>query len=335
MCDTIVHDELVHNSLHMGMRLWKSESSSRKNRVGIAFRHNCPQDLELRLQHLLRRPVDPSGEQQASPSIVVLIESVYSMDGDVAPVKCMLDICARHGALMVVDEAHGLGVFGAEGPGIEFYGTGVLAQAGVENHPALLCSVHTFGKAAGCHGAVICGSKTLKLFLVNYGYPVIYSTALPLHSLIAIQCAYVTMTSLTGECLRNDLFRLVRQFRDSLIRRIGLVEAGASAQPANRRIYLLPSCSPIQALMIPGNHRCTEFCRLIFLRSKERICLYPIKTPTVPSGQERIRIILHAHNTLAEVEKLVSLIHDTLQIMGLIPGQNDSASLRATTRSKL
>lgn len=302
--------------------------------MAVSFRHNSVQDLEYQLQHLRENQRRQSSMNQTNPrdDVVVLIESVYSMDGDVAPIKAILDVCEKYGAVLVVDEAHGLGVFGRPQRSLSssggYLGTGVLAQAGVEDHPALMCSVHTFGKAAGCHGAVICGSTVLKSFLVNYGYPVIYSTALPLHSLITIQCAYDTMTGPKGEALRNELFRLVHEFRNLFQREIGcLVPVSSSSLGSTQRIGLLPSTSPIQALMIPGNQLCTDFCRIIYRQSRGRIRLYPIKTPTVPSGQERVRIIIHAHNTSAEVTSLVSLIRDTLLRMGLLKTRQDNSSL--------
>jgi 8-amino-7-oxononanoate synthase len=95
-----------------------------------------------------------------------------------------------------VDKAHGLGIYVQNnyndritGVGALPGGTGVLGAEQVEQHPALACSIHTFGKAAGCHGAVVCGSSVLCDYLINYGYPVIYSMALPLHSLATIQCS--------------------------------------------------------------------------------------------------------------------------------------------------
>eukprot|EP00957_Ditylum_brightwellii_P209252 15360979-Ditylum_brightwellii.AAC.1 len=88
-------------------------------------------------------------------------------------------------------------------------GTGVLAALSLESHPALLCSIHTFGKAAGCHGAVIASSATVVQYLINYARPFIYSTALPLHSLISIQCAYDSICGEEGEERRKRVFELV------------------------------------------------------------------------------------------------------------------------------
>lgn len=297
-CSAIVYDAYAHNSLHMGMRLWKSQNGDDK--CMASFKHNSVDDLRSQLRRLC-----PANR------VVVLIESVYSMDGDVAPMGAMLDACLEFDVQLVVDEAHGLGVYGrprGQGSGLAV-GTGVLARDGLEQHPALLCSVHTFGKAAGCHGAVICGSQTLKEYLVNYGYPFIYSTALPTHSLATIRCAYETMTGPKGDALRKTVFQLVSYFRTSL---------DPILRTTNGVVYLLSSTSPIQALMVPGNEQCSNFCQRLYAKSGNRLRLFPIKSPTIPAGQERVRIILHAHNTRQEVDTLVHLIRATLSEMHLL-----------------
>lgn len=290
-CDCIIYDEYIHNSLHMGLRLWQAQQESKVNKQAYSFRHNDLKDLEEKL------------DQLRSHKTIVIVESVYSMDGDVSPLREMLDIVATYGSKLVVDEAHGLGVYGARGGG-------VLQRDALETHPALLCSIHTFGKAAGCHGAVICGSSMLKDYLVNYAYPFIYSTALPLHSLVTIRCAYETMTNETGRLLRTKVFRWVHLFRTR-------IEESLSMQSS---IFLLPSTSPIQALMIRGNEHCTKTCDRIYEKSNRRIRLFPIKSPTVPEHHERVRIILHAHNTEEEVLLLVKLIVESLAEMQLLQG---------------
>jgi 8-amino-7-oxononanoate synthase len=296
--DLIIYDEYAHNSLHMGMRLWQAQDPEHKRMM--SFRHNSTDDLQQKLQTLLAN--NPKLDHKVE-RVMVLIESVYSMDGDVAPVRAMLDVAHQFGAQVIVDEAHGLGIYGP--------GTGVLAAERVEQHPALACSIHTFGKAAGCHGAVVCGSTVFRDYLVNYGYPVIYSTALPLHSLATIRCSYDTMTGIKGDRLRETVFQLVDMFRKNL---------EPFLATCHEQVHLLPSTSPIQALMIPDNTACTEFCRRLFTKSNRRIQLYPIKSPTVPQGQERVRIILHAHNTTEQVHTLVLLIQSTLRDMGIAVG---------------
>ncbi|GAX09269.1 8-amino-7-oxononanoate synthase [Fistulifera solaris] len=286
-CDCIVYDEYAHNSLHMGIRLWQSVHS---DRMSLPFHHNDVHHLD----QILRR-LDPKVR------VVILVESIYSMDGDMAPLRELLQLAGTHDAKVVVDEAHGLGIYGK--------GSGVVGELQLQRHPALLASIYTFGKAAGCHGAVVCFPSSLhKDYLINFGYPFIYSTALPLHSLATIRCAYKTMTGEKGEYLREMLFQRVKRFRD-------LMDA---ALPKNKAIYLTDSNSPIQALVIPGNRICTEFCERLSIASEKRICLFPIKSPTVPAGTERIRIIIHAHNSDEQVRWLVKLLISTLHSMGLV-----------------
>jgi 8-amino-7-oxononanoate synthase len=110
--------------------------------------------------------------------------------------------------------------------------------------------------------------------------------------------------------LRASVFELVYMFRRTLEPFLATCH----------RVHLLPSTSPIQALMIPDNTACTEFCNILFVKSNKRIQLFPIKSPTVPKGQERVRIILHSHNTTEQVESLVLLIQSTLRDMGIAVG---------------
>lgn len=346
-CDCILYDELIHNSLHMGMRLWVS-SSKRNEQVSSgngddfneqsgarssaiakymsSFAHNDVRDLKNQLEQLTA--VSSSLSSARRNKIVVLVESVYSMDGDIAVIREILEVCQEFQALLVVDEAHGLGVFGrppqqlTSSATMGLPGTGVLARDELEQHPALFCSIHTFGKAAGCHGAVVCGTKVLKDYLTNYAYPLIYSTALPFHSLVAIQCAYETMTSRDGDVLRSKVLALVESFQERLS--LKLQERQQHHSGSSSSVRLLPSHSPIQALLIPGNQTCTDFCQYLYTLSNFRIRLYPIKSPTVPIGQERVRIVLHAHNTNEDLDILIRFILQTLEKMNLIQLQQMS-----------
>ena len=304
---TIIMDDLCHNSIQMGIRLSRG-CTLRK------FRHSNLQDLKRILFAEEQQNILGSTSTSANkkPTIIV-VESIYSMDGDSAPLKEILDMALAHNACVIVDEAHGLGVLGENG-------LGLLEEYRLENHPSLLCSVHTFGKAAGCHGAVICGSLRVKEFLYNYAYPIIYSTSLPLHSLVCINCSYESMTSSTyGKKLRRKVHDLVKLFRRLFFQHIlyqfdyNLI--GSSQPPP---ISLVPSESPIHALIIPGNTRCVMFCNTLFIKSKRSIRLYPIRSPTVPKGQERVRIVLHSHNTENQVINLINLIKSTLFEMGII-----------------
>mmetsp|Transcript_437 Transcript_437/g.1076 ORF Transcript_437/g.1076 Transcript_437/m.1076 type:complete len:470 (-) Transcript_437:47-1456(-) len=297
---TVIMDELCHNSIQMGLRLSKGYDLRK-------FRHSSLQDLERILIEERKNMKQPK-----KPAIIV-VESVYSMDGDAAPLNKILDMALSYNACVVVDEAHGLGILGDDG-------LGLLEEYGLENHPSLLCSIHTFGKAAGCHGAVVCGSSNLKAFLLNYGRPIVYSTSLPLHSLVSIACSYESMTGIMGRQLRQNMRDRGKLFRKLFVEKIlnhGIFNTSGASAP----IGLVPSASPINALIIPGNNICLEFCDNLWIKSNRSVRLYPIRSPTVPKGQERVRIILHAHNTEEQVIYLIDLIKSILCGMGIMIDQ--------------
>ena len=305
--DAIVMDELVHNSLVMGVRMGRLK----RERVYM-FKHNDVVDLRRVLDHV-------ASSSSSLSSTFVVVESVYSMDGDIAPLKSILELAKDMGAVVMVDEAHGLGVYGhTNAKNLEMIstdgdtsdignnavdeqikgGAGVLAALILESHPALLCSIHTFGKAAGCHGAIVAGSTTLIEYLVNYARPFVYSTALPQHSLVSIQQAYKSMMGGEGEIRRTKVFRLVCFFREG-------ISADLNADFPGSGFELLPSPSPIQAVVVPGNERCISVCQ--YLRNVG-FDVYAIRSPTVAKGKERIRIILHAHNSEDDVSGLMKML---------------------------
>jgi 8-amino-7-oxononanoate synthase len=294
---TLVLDQLCHNSIFMGLKL------GGKTGKPVTFRHNNLSDLKRILQQYSSTKVP----------LIIVVESVYSMDGDIAPLDKILDLAKQFSAVVVVDEAHGLGILGQ-------HGMGLLEEFQLENHPALLCSIHTFGKAAGCHGAVVCGSDTMKEFLINFARPVIYSTFLPLHSLVCISCAYDTMSNNAGMQLRKQCFETVKYFRSEMNRFLE-----NERHTVDRSIRLTDSATPIQALLIPGNKECTAFCERLWKESQHQIRLYPIRSPTVPKGQERVRIVLHSHNTIEQVQELIRLV----KIVLLHKGSVDLVNLRS------
>lgn len=308
--DAIVMDELVHNSLVMGVRMGRLKS----DRV-VMFKHNDVDDLMQVIDGL---------KQSQQSSILVVVESVYSMDGDIAPLGEMLNVCEKTGSTLMVDEAHGLGIYGRTNIqdmylnpkengaiGTEptpqqnlLGGTGVLAALNLEQHPSLFCSIHTFGKAAGCHGAIVAGSNTLVSYLVNYARPFVYSTALPSHSLISIKQAYSSMVGSEGEKRRGTVFKWVQLFRQEITKGLSVLNI------SDQGIKLLPSPSPIQALVVPGSKNCVDMCK--YLKEVGGLDVYPIRAPTVPKGEERIRVILHAHNSEDDIRQLVKLMLEAL-----------------------
>ncbi|MEI9934479.1 MAG: aminotransferase class I/II-fold pyridoxal phosphate-dependent enzyme [Ferruginibacter sp.] len=153
--DTFIADEYVHASMIDGMRLGLA--------TRFKFKHNDIDDLEWKLI-------------QAKGNKFVVIESIYSMDGDEAPLKAIIELCKQHDALLIVDEAHATGVFGNKGEGL-------VAHYNLQKE--VYACIYTFGKALGLHGAVITGSAALRNYLINHARSFIYTTALPASSLFA------------------------------------------------------------------------------------------------------------------------------------------------------
>jgi 8-amino-7-oxononanoate synthase len=235
------------------------------------FAHNDLEDLEDKLR-------------RSKGNIFVAVESVYSMDGDMAPLNELAAVCKKYNANLVVDEAHATGVFGKQGRGL-------VNQHDLEKE--VFARVHTFGKAIGCHGAVILGSDTLRNYLVNFARSFIFTTALPVHSLVTIKCAY---EQLMADGFNNTyLHQLIEQFKLNF--------------RSHDDTYLIESCSPIQSLVIPGNERVKHVSRQLQAKGFD---VRAIVSPSVPAGKERLRISLHAHNTVEQVDRLKLLLNEIL-----------------------
>lgn len=149
--DLIVHDAMIHASMHDGLRLARAPA--------VAAGHNDPQAVDDAIRAWR------AGGGKGTPWIA--FETLYSMDGDCAPVAELAAVAARHDAMLLVDEAHATGVWGAHGRGLS------EALEGADNVVAL----HTCGKALGCQGALVTGQRVLIDFLINRARPFIFSTA--------------------------------------------------------------------------------------------------------------------------------------------------------------
>jgi 8-amino-7-oxononanoate synthase len=230
-----------------------------------AFRHNDTDDLQKKLA-------------ASAGNVFVAVESVYSMDGDKAPLKDIADMCTHHGAQLIVDEAHATGVVGPQGAGL-------VQELGLED--ACFARVHTFGKAVGCHGAIVLGSPVLKTFLVNFSRSFIYTTALPVSAIAAVLASYNIFPGMDAE--RSHLHKLAKRLRN------GIHES-----------QLLNSDTPIQIIMTPGNTIARDMAQRLQAAGLD---VRAILHPTVPKGEERLRVVLHAFNTGEEVDQLMNLIN--------------------------
>ncbi|GAB2570190.1 aminotransferase class I/II-fold pyridoxal phosphate-dependent enzyme [Spirosoma areae] len=266
--DTLLTDELVHASMIDGARL---SYASR-----YRFQHNDLSDLETKLQEAANRN---------SGQIFVGVESVYSMDGDVAPLAELADLCERFGAALLVDEAHATGLYGPKGEGL------VVA---LNLQDRVLARVHTFGKGLGVHGAAVAGPAILRQYLINFARPFIYTTALPPHILLAIRCAHEHMQAQPEA--RRRLYEQLAYFRLQREERLP-------------NTHWTDSESPIQCLIIAGN----EQARYVAAQAQRTgLDVRAILSPTVPAGQERLRLCIHAFNTTDEIDQLVSILQIAL-----------------------
>lgn len=261
--DTIVYDELVHASIRDGIRLSVSKSFS--------FRHNDLTDLEKKIK-------------QANSRAFVVVESIYSMDGDAAPLQQLVKLKDRLGFSIIVDEAHALGVFGQKGEGL-------VGMLGLEN--AIWARVYTFGKALGGHGAIVVGSDLLRTFLVNFSRPFIYTTALAPHTFAMIKGGYDFLKKTTAI---NLLEQRIQYFKSQL-------------SPLSKKQFI-PSHSAIHCLVHPGNLAVKAFAKHLQAQDFD---IRPILHPTVPEGKERLRICLHAFNTDEQIKSLTGLINNWLE----------------------
>lgn len=271
--DSVFYDSLSHASIRDGIRLSFAQSHS--------FAHNDCADLEKKLQ-LARAAGPPAGSPEPRliaphPNLFVVTESLFSMDGDLAPLEIILSLCRRYGAHLIVDEAHATGVIGPRGEG--------LVQAkGLQKE--CLARIHTFGKAVGSHGAIVLGSPRLRDYLINFCRAFIYTTALPPASVHAIATAY-------------DLFPRMHNERKHLQQLIGRFQSAAIGYER------LNSITPIQVIVVPGN---TVVRALADRLQAAGLDIRPILYPTVPKGGERLRIVIHSFNSLEEIDRLIAML---------------------------
>ena len=254
--DTLLYDRLIHASIRDAV--WLSHAAAH------SFHHNDLQDLENRIRRSKGR-------------VFVSVESVYSMDGDLAPLAELSDLCQHYGAHLIVDEAHGFGVFGPQG-------SGRVQELGLEQQ--VLARLHTFGKALGLQGAVLLGSSRLRDYLINFSRPLIYTTAMAPSHAFALREAHQHLRNQDER--RKRLMHLVAYYRNKTV-----------------ALERLDSPSPIQPVLVPGNRRVRQMADRL---RQSGLDVRAILHPTVEQGAERLRVVLHSFNTEAELDSLVDLL---------------------------
>lgn len=270
--DVILYDELCHASIRDGLQLSNAKS--------YKFNHNDPEDLQQALEKWSeKRTADHNFE------IYVALETVYSMDGDTPPLEEIVQLCEYYNALLVVDEAHALGIMGEYGEGVTQY---------LQLHSRIFARIVTFGKGLGCHGAAVLGSHDLQTYLVNFARSFIYTTGLSPHAVATIYVAYqfLQQEKATVKALQSRIVHMNQE-----IKRLGL-------QP-----LFVYSKSAIHCAIVPGNEKVRHLAQTLQTAGFE---VKPILSPTVPEGQERLRFCLHVYTPLESITAVLELLASTL-----------------------
>ena len=272
--NVILYDSLVHASLKEGYRL--------SNANHFSFKHNNLEDLEKKILHI--KSTNQTNENQ---TIIVVVESVYSMDGDVCPLQKLVEICEKYEVNLIVDEAHSTGIYGDNG-------NGLVAELGLEKR--VFARINTFGKGFGTQGAVVLGSETLINYLINFALPFIYTTAPPLFQLVSVKKA-MDFLKIHQKELNQRLHQNIELF------------ISQSEKILDFSNFLNMSKTPIQIIPIKGNEECQKVALSL---QKEGFEVRAIKSPTVKKGNERLRICLHSFNSEVEILRFLEVLRENL-----------------------
>jgi len=266
--DILILDKLVHACIVDAARL-----SQAKLRI---FDHNDLNDLEDKLKWADQHATAEGGQRQAH--ILVVTESIFSMDGDAAPLSAIVALKEKYGAWLMVDEAHATGILGAKGHGL----TGEPSIRG-----RVEIQMGTLGKALGASGGYICGPRALIDYLVNRARSFIFSTAPVPAAAAAALAGLQLVASAEGDALRKTLFA-----------RIGELNATLKLPHAT-------SVSAIVPLILGDEIR--TLAAAAALRA-QNLFVPAIRYPTVARGAARLRITLTATHTAAEVARLAAAL---------------------------
>ncbi|RHW19321.1 8-amino-7-oxononanoate synthase [Sphingomonas gilva] len=262
--DLVVHDALVHASAHEGMRLGRADHR--------AAAHNDPDAF-----------ADAIGDWRRAGGagrVWIAVESLYSMDGDRAPLPALAELAARHDAVLLIDEAHATGVFGPDGRGL------AAAYEGAEN----VITLRTCGKALGCEGALLCGPRVVRDFLINRARPFIFSTA---PSPLVAAAVRAALRLLVEEPERRTRLRALIGVAERSLAPHGAVVTGSQIVP-----------------IILGDDART-------MRAADRLQaagfdVRGIRPPTVPAGTSRLRISLTLNVGPGDVTALAEALGEAL-----------------------
>ena len=268
--DVIIQDKLNHASLIDGGLASGAQL--------LRYRHN---DLD-HLDRLLSQSISVNNKTRK----VLAVDGVFSMDGDIAPLDALADICDTHNVALMVDDAHGFGVLGEQGAGCsEYFGL---------DQQRLPIVMGTLGKAFGVSGAFVAGSHELIETLIQYSRTYIYTTALP------PACAAAALQSLSiikaQPERRQHLQDLIAYFRKAI---------------NDLDFNVLPSSTAIQPLIIGDSEKTLALSQALL---KAGLLVTAIRPPTVPKGTARLRITLTAAHSFAQIDQLIDVLRQHVHL---------------------
>lgn len=266
--DVILFDEYVHASIRDGIKMSFAKS--------YKFEHNDLNDLETLIQK----------NKSTENEIYIVTESVFSMDGDSPDIEKLVAISQKNNCLLVIDEAHALGVFGKNG-------CGLIQEFNLQNE--IFARIMTFGKGLGCHGAAVLGSKELNNYLVNFAKSFIYTTGLSPHSVATILVAY--------QQLEKEA-KTIQKLRENI------VFFNQQKTLLNLKPLFVRNKSAIQSAIIPGNEKVKMIANNL---QQNGFDVKAILSPTVPEGQERLRFCIHSYNSEQEIQCVLELLSEIIQ----------------------
>lgn len=260
--DLVIQDKYNHASLIDGALASKGKL--------IRYKHNSIEHAEkiLNKNHNSRK--------------VLAVDGVFSMDGDIAPLDKLSTLCDLHNTVLMVDDAHALGVIGKTGKG-----SSELFNLDQQHLPILM---GTLGKSFGVSGAFVAGSDDLIEYLIQYARTYIYTTALPPASAAA---AYSSLNIFYDEPNRLEhLNQLINYFKNFF---------------PDLNFKFLPSNTPIQPMIIGDSQKALKISKMLFQKG---IIAPAIRPPTVPYGGARLRITLTASHTFSDIDELIMALQE-------------------------
>jgi glycine C-acetyltransferase/8-amino-7-oxononanoate synthase len=275
--DTVFSDELNHASIVDGCRLSRAEI--------VVYRHG---DVE----HLLWSMRRHGGRREERSRRLIVTDSVFSMDGDVAPLEELVELTQACGARMAVDEAHAIGTFGPEG-------RGALANAGLEGEVDAI--VGTLGKALGSYGAYVCGDEEMIRYLINTSRSFIFSTAPPPPAAAGALAAL--------ELLQERPHRVERLRANARVLRRALAAEGFPV--AEDDMHIVP--------LVVGDER--DAVRLCQEAIERGVFAQAIRPPTVPAGTSRLRLAAMASHTASDMRMAAAVLAAAARKLGLDPSE--------------